>query len=102
MARFRRMKTLQKFSSVHASVYNHFSQERRLVSRQIYKERRSATLAEWRAVMALRLVGFGPPAPKWRRVRIGQTAPRRKMTLPSRGGEPAAIPSGYERPISGL
>jgi putative transposase len=27
MARFRRMKTLQKFSSVHASVHNHFAQE---------------------------------------------------------------------------
>jgi len=26
MQRFRRMKTLQKFASVHASVYNHFSQ----------------------------------------------------------------------------
>lgn len=33
MARFRRMKTLQKFTSVHASVHNHFSQERHLVSR---------------------------------------------------------------------
>ena len=51
MARFRRMKTLQKFSSVHASVHNHFSQERHLVSREVYKERRSAALAEWRAVM---------------------------------------------------
>jgi putative transposase len=50
MLRFRRMKTLQKFASVHASVHNHFSQERHLVSRQIYKERRSAALAEWRAV----------------------------------------------------
>jgi putative transposase len=52
MARFRRMKTLQKFASVHGSVHNHFSQERHLVSRAIYKERRSAALAEWRAVMA--------------------------------------------------
>jgi putative transposase len=51
MIRFRRMKTLQKFVSVHASVHNHFAQERHLVSRQIYKERRSAALAEWRAVM---------------------------------------------------
>ncbi len=51
MGRFRRMKTLQKFSSVHGSVHNHFSQERHLVSREIYKERRSAALAEWRAVM---------------------------------------------------
>ena len=52
MIRFRRMKTLQKFASVHASVHNHFSQERHLVDRQTYRERRSAALAEWRAVMA--------------------------------------------------
>ena len=51
MTRFRRMKTLQKFSSVHASVHNHFAQERHLVSREVYKQRRSAALAEWRAVM---------------------------------------------------
>jgi hypothetical protein len=51
MARFRRMKTLQKFSSVHASVHNHFSQERLLVSRQEYRERRSAAPAQWRSVM---------------------------------------------------
>jgi len=51
MTRFRRMKTLQKFSSVHASVHNHFAQERHLVSREIYKQRRSAALAQWRAVM---------------------------------------------------
>jgi len=47
MPRFRRMKTPQKFASVH----NHFSQERHLISRQLYKERRSAALAEWRSVM---------------------------------------------------
>jgi len=52
MTRFRRMKTLQKFSSVHVSVHNHFAQERHLVNREIYKQRRSAALAEWQAVMA--------------------------------------------------
>jgi putative transposase len=51
MSRFRRMKTLQKFSSVHAQVHNHFSQERHLVSREIYKQRRSAALAEWQSAM---------------------------------------------------
>ena len=51
MLRFQRMHTLQKFSSVHASVHNHFNQERHLVSREIYKERLSAALAEWQAVM---------------------------------------------------
>ena len=52
MSRFRRMKTLQKFAAVHASVHNnHFNQERRLVNREIYKERRSDAFSEWRAVM---------------------------------------------------
>jgi len=51
MLRFRRMKTLQKFASVHASVHNLFNQERRHTSREIYKERRPEALAEWRAVM---------------------------------------------------
>ena len=50
MLRFRRMHTLQKLSAVHASVHNHFNQELHLVSRDIYKERRSAALAEWQAV----------------------------------------------------
>ena len=52
MLRFRRMKTLQQFASVHTSFHNHFNQERHLVSRDIYKERRSAALAEWRQVTA--------------------------------------------------
>ncbi len=46
MQRFRSMKTLQKFSSVHAEVHNHFNQERHLVIRRVYKQRRSAALAE--------------------------------------------------------
>jgi putative transposase len=46
------MKTLQKFSPVHAQVHNHFNQERHLIIRQVYKQRRSAALAEWRALAA--------------------------------------------------
>lgn len=46
MLRFRQMKTLQKFASVHASLHNHFSQERHLVDRQTYKLFRLAALAE--------------------------------------------------------
>ena len=34
MLRFRRMKTLQKFASVHANVHNHFNLERHLIDRQ--------------------------------------------------------------------
>jgi putative transposase len=50
MQRFRSMKTLQQFSSVHAQVHNHFNQERYLVTRRVYKQRRSIALAEWRAL----------------------------------------------------
>lgn len=52
MQRFRRMKTLQKFASVHASVSNHFNQERHLIDRQTYKANRSVALAEWQNLMA--------------------------------------------------
>ena len=48
MARFRDIKTLQKFAAVHASVHNHFNQERRLYNREDFKLNRSAALAEWR------------------------------------------------------
>ena len=50
MLRFRRMKTLQKFASVHADVHNHFNLERHIVDRQTYKLRRSAALAEWQSL----------------------------------------------------
>ena len=52
MLRFRRMKTLQKFSSVHAAFHNHFNQERHLISRNDYKTRRSDAMAEWSKIMA--------------------------------------------------
>lgn len=52
MQRFRQMKSLQKFASVHASLHNHFSQDRHLTDRQTYKLRRSAALAEWQNLMA--------------------------------------------------
>jgi putative transposase len=52
MLRFRRMQTLQKFGSVHASVHNHFNQERHLYSRANFKLNRTAALAEWRQLGA--------------------------------------------------
>lgn len=36
MLRFSRMKTLQKFASVHADLHNHFNLERHLVDRTTY------------------------------------------------------------------
>jgi putative transposase len=50
MLRFRRMRSLQKFASVHASVTNHFNQERSLSSRCHFKANRAAALAEWRGL----------------------------------------------------
>ncbi|WP_370238435.1 DDE-type integrase/transposase/recombinase, partial [Brevundimonas sp.] len=50
MLRFRQMKTLQKFSSVHAAFHSHFNQDRHLISRETYKARRSAALAEWKTL----------------------------------------------------
>jgi putative transposase len=52
MTRFRHMRTLQKFVSIHASVYNHFNQERSLYSRPNFKLNRNAALAEWRDLCA--------------------------------------------------
>jgi putative transposase len=52
MAKFRDVKTLQKFAAAHASIHNHFNQERHLYSREIFKQNRSAALAEWRQLAA--------------------------------------------------
>ena len=52
MLRFRQMKSLQKFASVHANVHNHFNLERHLVDRKTFKERRTAALANWRRIAA--------------------------------------------------
>lgn len=50
MLRFRRMRSLQKFAAVRASVTNHFKSERSLSSRAIFKRNRAAALAEWRGL----------------------------------------------------
>ncbi len=52
MLRFRRMRTLQKFAAVHASVQNHFDQERHLYNRSNFKLNRAAALAECRGLYA--------------------------------------------------
>ncbi|MFC6638298.1 IS6 family transposase [Sulfitobacter sediminilitoris] len=52
MQRFRSMRCLQKFAAVHASVSNHFNQERSLYSRANFKLNRAAALSEWRQLGA--------------------------------------------------
>jgi putative transposase len=67
MQRFRSMKTLQKFNSVHDQVHNHFNQERYLVTRQVYKQRRSM---HWRSGAPLH--GRAPLASGRVALRIGE------------------------------
>lgn len=52
MHRFRRMRSLQKFVFIHASVSNHFNQGRSLSQRCHFKLNRTAALAEWRGLCA--------------------------------------------------
>jgi putative transposase len=52
MQRFRTVRTLQKFAAAHASIHNHFNQDRHLNRRDIFKQNRSAALAEWRQLAA--------------------------------------------------
>ena len=52
MAKFRSVKSLQKFASIHASIHNHFNQERHLFSSKVFKMKRTAALAEWRQLTA--------------------------------------------------
>ena len=52
MSKFRDIKPLQKFASVHASVQYHFSLDRHIVPRADFKVLRSAALVEWRQIAA--------------------------------------------------
>ena len=50
--RFRRMRSLQKFATVHSVVYNHFNLRRSLCSWDAFKLNRAAALAQWRQLGA--------------------------------------------------
>ena len=52
MLRFRQMRSLQKFATVHSSVYNHFNLRRSLCSRDNFKLNRATALAQWRQLGA--------------------------------------------------
>ena len=52
MLKFRRMPSLQKFVSIHSSVFNHFNKERHINSRKIFRLQRNAALAEWQQLSA--------------------------------------------------
>jgi putative transposase len=48
MLGFRRRQSLERFASAHSSVFNHFTKDRHLNRRDVFKARRDAALAEWR------------------------------------------------------
>ena len=52
MLKLRGTKRLDKFVADYGQIHNHINLERHLARREIYEHRRSATLAEWRAVAA--------------------------------------------------
>ena len=72
MLRFRRMRTLQNFVAVHASIFNHLNQERSLYSRANFKRNCAAALAKWRGLCAEYRTAI---LPLRRRVLIGLTPP---------------------------
>ncbi len=51
MLRFRRMHSLQKFASIHASFHNLFNSQRLLSKRSTFKLNRDAALTEWPSVV---------------------------------------------------
>jgi len=51
MLRFRRMDSLQKFASIHASFHNLFNSQRSLSKRSTFKLKRDAALKEWRSLL---------------------------------------------------
>ncbi len=52
MARFRDVKTLQKFAAAHASIHHHFNKDRHINRRDSFKQNRAAALAEFRQLAA--------------------------------------------------
>lgn len=53
MSRFRRMRSLQKFASVHSSVHNHFNHEKNIERRASFKSLRDAAPREWRKLLVV-------------------------------------------------
>jgi putative transposase len=59
MQRCRSMKTLQNSAQYMQRFHDHFNQERHLVTRPAYKQRRAGAFGEWCALATKPLVGIG-------------------------------------------
>ncbi|MGB0844656.1 MAG: IS6 family transposase [Alphaproteobacteria bacterium] len=53
MLRFRSMACLPKFVSVHASIHNHFNQDRQQNLRANFKKNRDQAMVKWRSLLAV-------------------------------------------------
>ena len=87
--------SLQKFASVHASIYNHFNLDRHPNRRAIFRQDRSAALAEWRQLRPeapVRLVVSSPHQAEVRRL-----GPRQQRRSQRGGYGPGARPSWRPR-----
>jgi putative transposase len=76
MLKFRQMRSLQKFVSIHSSVFNHFNKERHLNSRDTFKVRREAAPVEWQQLCAAQIPSIHDTQ---RLVRIRLTAPSNRI-----------------------
>ena len=76
MLKFRQMRSLQKFISIHSSVFNHFNKERHLNSRDTFKVRREAAPVEWQQLCAAQIPSIHDTQ---RLVRIRLTAPSNRI-----------------------
>ena len=85
MQRFRQMKSLQKFASLHANVHNHFNSERHLIDQETYKARRSGRPGR---VADAHGLTFALPCP----CSVGQRQVAIRLTAPPRPLRPAAGP----------
>jgi putative transposase len=81
MLRFRQMKTLQKFASVHANLHNHFNQERHLVSRQKIQASPRDRPDRVAIPHGLKHHAPCPHCVNQRPVRIGLTAPASSLSV---------------------
>ena len=52
MLQFRRVRSLQKFVSIHSAVNNYFNHQRHLILRHDFKLQRNSALSEWRQLGA--------------------------------------------------
>jgi|TARA_B110000046_G_C12967928_1_gene387600 putative transposase len=78
MVHFKHMRSLQKFVSIHSSIYNHLNIERHLNSRETYKDERKAALVEWQQIYT---ASYQDIIAILKRVSIRLTASRRRFRV---------------------